>query len=134
MEPEARILVIAALAPIGGFVAYLLAESLASRSELSMLLTAVGILITFLVWLISACAALIAGSVLYIVIRKLALPSITILFLFSSVAAVMSWPLSQGAGQNPYLMVLGVGTAVTAWALYCHSSLRVQQRHKSADF
>jgi hypothetical protein len=134
MDLEARIPVIAALAPIGGFGAYLAAESLASRSELSALLTPAGILISFLVWLTATGAALIAGFLLHVAIRKRALPSIAILFLFSSVAAVISWPISQGPGLNPYLLVLGVGTAVTAWALYCHSPLQVWQHPVAAGF
>lgn len=104
MDIEARIPVIAALAPIGGFGAYLSAESLASRSELSALLTPAGILISFLVWLTATGAALFAGFLLHMAIRKRKLPSIAILFLFSSIAAVISWPISQGPGLNPYLL------------------------------
>jgi hypothetical protein len=134
MELEAHIPVIAALAPVGGFGAFLLAESLASRSEVSALLTPLGVLIVVLVWLTSTGAALTAGFLLHMAIRKRTLPSITILLLFSSVAAVISWPISQGPGRNPYLLVLGVGTAITAWALYCHSPLRVWRHPVAADF
>jgi hypothetical protein len=134
MDLEARIVVIAALAPVGGFGFYLMAESLASRSELSALLTLTGILISFLVWLTSAGAALVAGLLLHTAIRNRKLPSIAILFLFSSVAAAICWPISQGPGLNPFLLVLGVGTAVTCWALYCHSPLRVWNRPVVAGF
>jgi hypothetical protein len=134
MKLEARIPIIAAIAPIGGFGAYLLAESLASRSEVSALLTPVGILITFLVWLTSTGAALVSGFLLHMAIGKRKLPSIAILLLFSSTATVISWPISQGPGLNPYLLVLGVGTAVTAWALYCHSSLGLWRHPFTADF
>jgi hypothetical protein len=134
MELEARIPVIAALAPVGGFGVFFLAESLASRSEVSVLLTPLGIFIFFLVWLTSTGAALIAGFLLHLAIRKRSLPSIAILLLFSSVAAVISWPISQGSGLNPYLLVLGLGTASTAWALYCHSPLRVWRYPVATDF
>ena len=132
MESEARIPIIAALAPIGGFGAYLLAESLASRSEVSALLTPFGIFIIALVWLTSAGAALIAGFLLHMAIRKRKLPSIVVLLVFASSAAIISWPISQGPGQNPFLLVLGVGTAISAWALYCHSPLRLRQHPVAA--
>jgi len=113
-QAAARIPVIAALAPIGGFVAYLLAESLESKSELSELITPVGLLITFLVWFSATGVALFAGLFLHVLMRKHSLPSVVILLLFCSIAALLSWPISQGPGHNPYLMVLGVGTGFTA--------------------
>jgi hypothetical protein len=132
MDTEARIPLIAALAPIGGFCAYLSAESFTSTSELSALLTPVGIFISFLVWLTATGVVLFAGFLLHMAIRKRTLPSIAILFLFSAVAAIIFWPISQGPCLNPHFFPFGVGTASTAWALYCHSSLRVWQ-HRIAD-
>jgi len=122
----ARIFSIAALAPIGGISAYLVAEALSPESGGSSPL-AVWAVVLFIVWLVSTSIAFTIGLLLHLAIRHRQAPSIAILLLFLLPAAAITWLISQDPGFSRRLQLIGLGTAICSWAFYCYGPLRVRR-------
>jgi len=118
-----RILMIAFLSPIGGFPAYFLSEYFLAPEELMASSLELWVFMAFLAWFVVASCAFALGLGIHLATRPRRIDATTLLLLFVVVALAFTWVVGR-----PDLQFLGLGTAITAWILYCWSPLQLWRR------
>jgi hypothetical protein len=122
-----RIPVISVIASLCGIMFYLISEAFFPEADAGSPLE-LWIFVLFMVWLVSTVLSCVLGILLHLATHQRNLPSGVLLLLFVATAGTTAWVISQSPGISTHLQFLGVGTGVSAWAMYCYGPFKLWRR------
>ena len=121
-----RIFPIGSLATTLGILSFLALDALFPEADASP--SSLSVLFLALMWLPGTGISIVLGLLLHLAIGRLHLPSISILLLFVVVAgAATTGMFFVLHGITTHIFALGIGSGVSAWALYCYGPLKLWQ-------